>query len=49
MPSDLARVQARHRILVNALAPGYVETDFNRAFFKTEAGQRLISRLVFVR
>jgi NAD(P)-dependent dehydrogenase (short-subunit alcohol dehydrogenase family) len=41
----LAMELARHRILVNALAPGYVETDFNRAFFKTEAGQRLISRI----
>ena len=39
------RELARHRILVNALAPGYVETDFNREFFKTEAGQRLISRI----
>jgi NAD(P)-dependent dehydrogenase (short-subunit alcohol dehydrogenase family) len=41
----LAMELARHGILVNALAPGYVETDFNREFFKTEAGQRLISRI----
>jgi len=41
----LAMELARYRILVNALAPGYVETDFNREFFKTEAGQRLISRI----
>jgi NAD(P)-dependent dehydrogenase (short-subunit alcohol dehydrogenase family) len=41
----LAMELARHRILVNALAPGYVETDFNREFFKTEAGQRLIARI----
>jgi len=41
----MAMELARHRILVNALAPGYVETDFNREFFKTEAGQRLISRI----
>jgi NAD(P)-dependent dehydrogenase (short-subunit alcohol dehydrogenase family) len=41
----LAMELARHRILVNALAPGYVETDFNREFFKTDAGQRLISRI----
>src|SRR6478672_10971632 len=41
----LAMELARHRILVNPLAPGYVETDFNREFFKTEAGQRLISRI----
>ena len=41
----LAMELARYRILVNALAPGYVETDFNREFFKTDAGQRLISRI----
>jgi NAD(P)-dependent dehydrogenase (short-subunit alcohol dehydrogenase family) len=41
----MAMELARHSILVNALAPGYVETDFNREFFKTEAGQRLISRI----
>lgn len=32
-------------IRVNALAPGYVETDLNRAFFASDAGQRLISRI----
>ena len=41
----LAMELARYGILVNALAPGYVETDFNRAFFQTEAGQALISRI----
>ncbi len=41
----LAMELARYSILVNALAPGYVETDFNREFFRTEAGQRLISRI----
>lgn len=41
----LAMELARHRILVNALAPGYVETDFNREYFQTEAGKRLISRI----
>ena len=41
----LAMELARHGILVNALAPGYVETDFNRAFFRTEAGKALISRI----
>src|SRR5438552_8486967 len=30
----LAMELARYGILVNALAPGYVETDFNRAFFQ---------------
>ena len=41
----LAMELARYGILVNALAPGYVETDFNRAFFHTEAGKALISRI----
>jgi NAD(P)-dependent dehydrogenase (short-subunit alcohol dehydrogenase family) len=41
----LAMELARYGILVNAVAPGYVETDFNRAFFQTEAGKALISRI----
>ena len=41
----LAMELARYGILVNALAPGYVDTDFNRAFFQTEAGKALISRI----
>jgi NAD(P)-dependent dehydrogenase (short-subunit alcohol dehydrogenase family) len=32
-------------IRVNALAPGYIETDLNRAFFASDAGQRLIARI----
>jgi len=36
---------ARHRIRVNALAPGYVETGINREFFESEAGQALIKRI----
>jgi len=42
---SLALEWARHRIRVNALAPGYILTDLNRAFFATEAGQRLIARI----
>jgi NAD(P)-dependent dehydrogenase (short-subunit alcohol dehydrogenase family) len=41
----MAMELARYGILVNALAPGYVETDFNRAFFQTPAGQALIGRV----
>src|SRR5207245_11209901 len=37
----LAMELARYAILVNALAHGYVETDFKRAFFQTVAGQSL--------
>ncbi|GAB4433988.1 MAG: SDR family oxidoreductase [Chloroflexi bacterium OHK40] len=36
---------ARHGIRVNALAPGYVETDLNRDFFATDSGQALIRRI----
>jgi NAD(P)-dependent dehydrogenase (short-subunit alcohol dehydrogenase family) len=41
----LAMELAPHGILVNALAPGYVETDFNREFLRSEPGQRLIGRV----
>ncbi len=35
----------RHNIRVNALAPGYVVTEMNDAFFATEAGERMIKRI----
>jgi NAD(P)-dependent dehydrogenase (short-subunit alcohol dehydrogenase family) len=41
----LAMELARHRILVNAIAPGYVETDFNRDFLRGEAGKKLEARI----
>jgi len=36
---------ARHKIRVNALAPGYIETGINREFFASDAGQALIKRI----
>ncbi|WP_417545130.1 SDR family NAD(P)-dependent oxidoreductase [Marinobacter sp.] len=36
---------ARYGIRVNALAPGYIETDLNREFFVTEPGQKMIRRI----
>lgn len=45
MTRGLALEWARHRIRVNALAPGYVETDLNREFFETPEGQAMLKRI----
>jgi NAD(P)-dependent dehydrogenase (short-subunit alcohol dehydrogenase family) len=36
---------ARYGVRVNALCPGYIETDLNRDFFASESGQALIRRI----
>jgi len=41
----MAMELARYGILVNAIAPGYVETDFNREFLRSGPGQKLIGRI----
>jgi NAD(P)-dependent dehydrogenase (short-subunit alcohol dehydrogenase family) len=45
MTKALALEWARHRIRVNALAPGYIETELNDAFFASDAGKALIRRI----
>jgi len=41
----LAMEWARYSIRVNAICPGYIETEMNSDFWKTPAGQRLIDRI----
>jgi NAD(P)-dependent dehydrogenase (short-subunit alcohol dehydrogenase family) len=42
---SMALELARHKIRVNALAPGYVATDLNRDFLASAAGKAIVQRV----
>lgn len=45
LTKSMALELARNKIRVNAIAPGYIETDINRDFFETEIAQKMIARI----
>lgn len=44
MTECLALEWSRHNIQVNAVSPGYIETEMNAEFWRTKAGEALIAR-----
>ena len=49
MTRCLAVEWARDKIRVLSIAPGYIHTDFNKAYFESELGQNMLKARVPVR
>jgi len=45
MTRSMALEWGRHGVNVNAICPGYIETEINSAYWKSEGGQKLLSML----
>ncbi len=45
LTQTMALELARYKIRVNALAPGYIETDLNRDFLRSDVGQAMVKRV----
>ena len=46
MTRFMAQEWARHDVRVNAIAPGYIETELNADFFASERGREFVGRLL---
>ena len=45
LTAAMALEMARHRVRVNAIAPGYIATELNQEFFDSEPGRAMIKRI----